>query len=436
MPDSARTSHWYIVRLTRAALLLWVAATMTMLLAPAMSIGLVHALIDMRVAGPGLLLVDAAVAAAALTGTALWCRTHRAPATVSSETELRATRAIVEEHGDDSLAPFVVRPDKRFAFGEGGVVAYRRIAETVVVSGDPIGPEGFHGRAMARLRERCAGDGLNIVVYGAGSRYLDAYRRVGLRAIQVGEEAVVDPAGFTLEGRAVRKLRQSVHRVRGRGWSISALDGRDIDPQTGSEIDALEHAWQSGRERISGFAMSFGRYEHGASAEDLILLGRAPDGELRAVVRFLAHRGNLSLDTMRRVGETPNGLNEALVCHALQIACERGVSEVSLNYAGLAHLAHDDHDGRRRAVRRWFLARLGRHFQLERLVRFNEKFSPQWRPRYLVYDSRLSLPRSVYRVLQAEGYLREPRPARTLTRPPATRPALDRAGSVHLSAPR
>jgi lysyl-tRNA synthetase class 2 len=317
-------------------------------------------------------------------------------------------------------------------------VAYRRIAETLVVSGDPIGPDGFHGPAIARLRERCARDGLNIVVYGAGSQHLDAYRQAGMRAIQVGEEAIVDPARFTLEGRAVRKLRQSVQRARGRGWSISALDGRDIDPETRAEIDALERAWQQYRERVSGFAMSFGRYEHLASAGDLVLLGRAPDGQLRAVMRFLAHRGNLSLDTMRRVGETPNGLNEALVCHALRIARERGVSEVSLNYAGLAHLAHDDDRARRarRVVRRWLLARLGQHFQLERLVRFNEKFSPQWRPRYLVYDSRLSLPRSIYRVLQAEGYLREPRPVRTLTRPPAIRAALDRAGSVHLSAPR
>ena len=48
---------------------------------------------------------------------------------------------------------------------------------------------------------------------------------------------------------------------------------------------------------------------------------------------------------------------------------------------------------------------------MERLVRFNEKFAPDWRPRYLVYDSRRALLGSIIRVLQAEGYLPERDPA-------------------------
>ena len=42
---------------------------------------------------------------------------------------------------------------------------------------------------------------------------------------------------------------------------------------------------------------------------------------------------------------------------------------------------------------------------MDRLVVFNEKFSPCWRPRYLVFESRARLPAAVFRVLQAEGYL-------------------------------
>jgi lysyl-tRNA synthetase class 2 len=336
-----------------------------------------------------------------------------APAQRNGEAIDRA-RAVVHAHGDDSLSTFILRPDKHFEFAAGGVLAYRVFGGTAVVSGDPVGPDGSVAPALAQLLHRADLAGWRVVLYGSSARHLATYRGLGLRAMCVGEEAVVDPASFSLEGRAVRKLRQSVHRIKRRGWRIEAHEGREIDVRLEADIDALETRWRAARGRMLGFAMGMGVFDPGLQPADLYLLAWSPAGELSAVMRFVAHRGNLSLDTMRRLGETPNGLNEALVCRALQVARERGVGEVSLNYAGLGHLVRRGPAGNRlvRGLQRVALAWLGRHFQMDRLVRFNEKFSPEWRPRYLVYESRRALPGSVWRVLQAEGYLPErPRPA-------------------------
>jgi lysyl-tRNA synthetase, class II len=325
--------------------------------------------------------------------------------------DLAAARAIVESHGEDSISPFIVRPDKHFHFEAGGVLAYRVIGRTAVISGDPVGPEHAVPEVLASFRTLAKARGWHLAVYGASAQHAARYETMGLRVLCAGEEAVVDPARFTLDGRAVRKLRQSGHRVKRHGWEITVFDGRDIDRGLEAEIDALERAWRATKSRIIGFAMGMGVSEGGVQPGDLYVLGRAADGELRAVMRFISHRGKLSLDTMRRVGETPNGLNEALLCRALEIARERQVPEVSLNYAGLAHLVRNPPPGNaltRKAVRAgiWLL---GRHFQMERLVRFNDKFTPSWRPRYLVYESRLALPRTVLGVLEAEGYIAPPR---------------------------
>jgi lysyl-tRNA synthetase class 2 len=335
---------------------------------------------------------------------------------------LRAVEAVVERCGEDSLAPFIVRPDKAFRFSSGGVTAYRVVGDTAVVSGDPVGPDGAVPEMLAGMRADAHARGLKLAVYGSSPRHLAEYRRLGLRTLCTGEEAVVDPRRFTLEGRAVRKLRQSVTRVNRRGWEITALSGDDVDPGLAAEIAAVEARWRSEHGRVLGFAMAMGEFDPGLRPQDLYLLGRSPEGELRAVMRFVSHCGKLSLDVMRRVGETPNGLNEALMCRALEIARERGVSEVSLNYAGLGHLIRRGHAGGHvaRTLSRLLMWVLGRHFQMERLVRFCEKFSPEWRPRYLVYESRAALPRSVIRVLQAEGYLPEP----MLTVPVAARRAV------------
>jgi lysyl-tRNA synthetase class 2 len=336
--------------------------------------------------------------------------------------QLAAARRLVERHGEDSISPFSVRPDKSFVFAAGGMLAYRVFGRTAVVSGDPVAPEGAAVAVLEALMERARFHGWDVVVYGAAAERLETYHRLGLRSVCVGEEAVVHPADFSLEGRRVRKLRQSVHRMERRGWQITVHDGSEIEPTAEAEINALEARWRARQSRLLGFAMSMGHYDAGIGRSDLYLLARSPQGRLAATMRFIAHCGKLSLDTMRREGGTPNGLNEALVCRALEVARERGVCEVSLNYAGLAHLYRcPPHSGwlSRRAVKLG-LSVLGRHFQMERLIRFNEKFAPEWRPRYLVYRSRWSLPRAVYRVLQAEGYLAGPLRSPQVPMPVAT----------------
>jgi lysyl-tRNA synthetase class 2 len=366
-------------------------------------------LIHSHVITPWTTLVDLLVAGA-LVSSLLAVRALRRPRWAGSDgshVALERARGIVHDYGEDSLSPFILRPDKRFEFSADGVVAYRVIGETAVVSGDPVGPEESAHEALEELLRRAHQGGVQVVVYGGSERHLATYRSLGLRTVCVGEEAVVDPATFTLEGRAVRKLRQSVHRVQRRGWRIAVCEGRDIDGPTEAEIGALEAAWRFEKSRLHGFTMSMGEFEPGVRPDDLYALAWSPDGRLQAVMRFLAHRGKLSLDTMRRVGETPNGLNEALVGHALQAARSRGVPEVSLNYAGLGHLVRQGPSGNWfiRTLTRVALGRLRTRFQMDRLVLFNQKFSPSWRPRYLVFESRLGLPRAVFRVLQAEGYL-------------------------------
>lgn len=375
------------------------------------------------------LLVLGAALASAL---ALWSLLRAAPGGRDhSDADYRAARAILDRHGTDSLTPFMLRPDKALQFATGGVLAFRVIGETAVVSSDPVAPDGQAPEVLARFLAVAHERGWQVALWAASERHLDAYRRLGLRTLCVGEEAFVDPSTFTLEGRRVRKLRQSVHRVQRRGWEIEVRQGRDLDAGLEAEIDAIERGWRAGQRRLIGFAMAMGRYEAEVRADDLYAVARAPGGELGAVMRFASHCGNLSLDTMRRVGETPNGLNEALVCAALAAARELGVPQVSLNYAGLAHLVRGDSQHRSLAGRmlvELLVRGLAGRFQMERLVRFNEKFSPDWRPRYLVYESRAALPRSILRVLQAEGYVPGggDRPAASARRP--RRPPL--AGSI------
>src|SRR5690242_2527215 len=252
--------------------------------------------------------------------------------------------AIVAEHGRDSLAPFVLREDKAFFFSRGGLLAYRTLRGTAVVSGDPVGPPGSAPAILGDFLELATRRGWDVVVTAASQENVRAYReQLGLRALPIGNEAVVDPRAFTLEGRAVRKVRQSVNRVERRGWRIEVVRAAELAGETIAELDDVQTAWAAEQPALKGFAMTLGRLW--GAAEDtgcLYVLARDPDDKVAAFLHFLPYDRGLSLDAMRRIGHGPNGLNEALVARALEYAREQGVREVSLNFAGFAHVMAAD----------------------------------------------------------------------------------------------
>jgi lysyl-tRNA synthetase class 2 len=318
---------------------------------------------------------------------------------------------VIAAHGADSLAPFALREDKAFFFAHGGFLAYRTLRETAVVSGDPVGPPGCAPLILAAFLRHADRQGWRVAVTAASPALAAAAPPLGLRALQVGSEALVDAQGFTLDGRAVRKVRQAVARVVRHGWATEFVRARDLAPADLEDIVALERDFKSTRPRLYGFAMTLGRLWGAPEDEDaLYALARDPDGAVGACIRFLPYARGLSLDAVRRRDDIPNGVCEALVVEAIDHARATGCAEVSLNFAGFAHVMAPTAPLRRRErlLRAGLLALHGR-FQLERLVVFNNHFQPAWRPRYLLYASSAELPCSAVRVLQAERYIRPPR---------------------------
>jgi lysyl-tRNA synthetase class 2 len=110
---------------------------------------------------------------------------------------------------------------------------------------------------------------------------------------------------------------------------------------------------------------------------------------------------------MRRDPGTPNGLTEFMVVRAVHLLRERGVEEMSLNFAAFAKWLHSPQRASERALGK--LIALGNpFFQIESLYRFNAKFFPRWEPRYLVYEGALGLPRAGLAAMWAEGQLPKP----------------------------
>lgn len=337
-----------------------------------------------------------------------WLAPWRGDRPEDGEPRARA-REIVRECGSDTLAPFVLRADKAYLFSPSGrsVVAYRVVAGVAVVSGDPVGPSGDRDLALDALVCRARERGWRIVVLGASEAYLASYRQRGLRALYHGDEAVLDLDRFSLEGRAIRKVRQSVTRLEKAGYTADVVPASELTPGLRSELEAVERAWR-GNAPVRGYAMAMDGLFRLEDDEALFVIGRKPDGGVAGFLHFAVSPAGdaLSLSTMPRLRDTPNGLNEWLVCAAAAWARAQGYARMSLNFAPFAALLAPGVELRpfQRLERRFLLALKG-HFQLDNLLLFNRKFFPEWQRRFVVYERHTDLPRVGFAALAAESYL-------------------------------
>ena len=323
--------------------------------------------------------------------------------------ERELARALVGAWGVDTLAPFVLRADKSYFFDadESAFVAYKVVGGVAVVSGDPIGPPGSFDELLARFIEFAHERDWRVAVLGASEGSLDLYRAHGLHALYHGDEAVIDVETFSLEGRWIRKVRQSVHRLERAGYRARALHPRDIPPELRQELEAVAREWR-GAEPERGFVMALDALFRLEDDDALFVVGFEPDGRAAGFLHFALSRcgSALSLSSMPRLRSTPNGLNEWLVCEAVAWAREHDFAHVSLNFAPFAALLAPEAELSpvQRVERRALLALKG-HFQLDNLLLFTRKFGPSWQRRFVVYERRRDLPRVGIAALAAEAYL-------------------------------
>jgi phosphatidylglycerol lysyltransferase len=289
-------------------------------------------------------------------------------------------------HGSGALVPY--------QFGEGtepflgpdgnGLVVYGRAGRTAVVLGDPIGPAASAQAALLAFIERCSRNDDIPTVYEASEVSRIPLVAAGLHPFRVGQEAIIDLAGFGLEGSRRANLRHTVTRARRGGvsvrWFPAGLPGDEL-ARCGPGLVEIDRAWQEGAG--PELAFTIGRFSLGDLAEVAVAVALGPAGEPIAFATFRPTdaSGGWVLDLIRRrPGSTPGALESCIVEAALGLRAA-GESTLSLGLAPLAGLdLHSPVGAERllaigaRLVKRWY--------DVEGLAFFKRKFDPRWEPRY------------------------------------------------------
>jgi len=328
-------------------------------------------------------------------------------------------RGLIRDFGEhDSLGYFATRRDKSVVWDTGAAataragVSYRVIGSVALASGNPVGDPARWPEAIEAWRGWARQQGWSLAVMGAGEQGARAYGGVGLAALEIGDEAIVDMGEFSLNAPGMKPVRQSVSRLQRRGYSVRVTRHAAL---TAADLAALGEAasrWRGDGGDERGFSMALGRLGDPLDGDCVLVEARDPDGALRGFLSLVPWgRTGLSLDLMRRDPTAGNGLVELMVAGLADHARTAGVGPVSLNFAMFREaFERGARVGAGPVARLWRQGLLlaSKNWQLESLYRANAKYLPTWQSRFLCYEFASDLPRVGTAAGSAEGFLTAP----------------------------
>jgi lysylphosphatidylglycerol synthetase-like protein (DUF2156 family) len=332
------------------------------------------------------------------------------PVRPATEDERARACALVRQYGRDTLSYFHLRADRMYLFTPdgSGFVSYKVRGSVALLGGDPIAPPGRSAEVVRHALAELAAAGLAPCVVGASQAAMRVYRAAGLRAVKIGEEAVIDLPSFDA-ARLGKKVRRAARAVAAHGVEIQIGTMASLDSAVVGQCREVSAAWlQAHGGMEQGFSMTSGPLPAPDDQAHMVVAGvlPQPDGS-RRLLGFLTLApvpagGGLSLDHMRRRPEAPNGLMEALIIRAAEYFRDRSSTSLSLNFAVCSDKECPEGEGTALYTARSVLFEGVRSLPMRSLYQFNKKFEPAWSSRYLVYGRPASLLSAMYVAVRAE----------------------------------
>ena len=300
-------------------------------------------------------------------------------------------RMLLDRHATTSLSYFHLLDDKHHFFADDGqaVISYKVVGAVAVALGEPIG-EASSCKALADTFARHCELNDWRYCYHQVTPAASAWLAVdGLRALKVGEEAVIDVGSFTLSSSHFKSIRNKTRKLAREGVRVEEL-AQPIDDETMAELAEVSEAWLLGgghRERT----FTVGRFDPGYLRATTVLVARSPGRRIEAFVNvlpsFRSTQGNF--DLMRRRPDAPPNVIDLLFLTLIERFREQDLDGMTL---GLAPLSNIEGNGLPQRALRLLYDRGEQTFHFQGLRTFKQKWLPRWEPRYLVYRSDLELP--------------------------------------------
>ncbi len=310
---------------------------------------------------------------------------------------------LLKQFGDSPLDHFKISNDKLLFVSEAynGFVAYRQAGVFAIVLEEPVCAEENKVALIKEFERDCKTRGLKPAYYRVDNDSLYYFQLLRKKKILIGQEAVLELAKFTLEGKDKKSMRNGLNSLEKKGYKIL----RKHPPLNGALLQALQ---QVSDEWLLDYEMEEAIFAQGKfdrdelKNQDVILV---QDSEER-VVGFLNiipdyRPGECTYDLIRKTADAPGGVMDALIIDLIAYAKEQRLDYLNLGLVPMSGIEIAENPAE--TVVKFAYEKVKRFSNYKGLRNFKEKYATEWLDKFLVYENDfdlLQLPTALNKVMQ------------------------------------
>lgn len=322
----------------------------------------------------------------------IWVKTFNAK-DVTNEAQFERAKQMVLDFGISSLDYFKTYPDKQLYFFDknDGFVSFKITRKYAVVLENPVCIDTSLESLIQHVEEFEAfaiSNNHNVIYYRVPETSRNIYESMNKKLLLLGEDASVKLNSFTLEGSEAKPLRNAINKMIKSGYIFKINHG----PQSDGMLDQLavvSNEWLKEKNNDE-FCFSQGFFDREELKKQTILTVESAEGKIIAFLNVIPGvTGELNFDLMRKTTQAPNGTMDFLFISMIQHYKEEGYS--TLNMGMIPFSGIDDPQSFSEQAMKLAYDKLKQFRHYKSLRSFKEKFKPEWKRVYLVYDNDMDL---------------------------------------------
>ncbi|MGM7684756.1 phosphatidylglycerol lysyltransferase domain-containing protein [Cytobacillus sp. Hm23] len=293
----------------------------------------------------------------------------------------------LKRHNEHTNAHLIFLKDKSVFWAQDGnaLITYKKIMNKLVVLGDPIGKKEYIKDALLEFEQFAHRYGCKPVFYQISCKYLSLYKFEKYQLVKLGEEAVVDLVGYSLEGKKGAKLRSSRNKFQRQGYSFT-VTAPPFSNDFLAELQSVSNSWLGDRKE-KGFSVGF--YSNKYVSQFPVATIRDEDERVIAFATLASTKDEkkhgIIIDLMRYYPTCPNGTMDVLFTSIFYWGQEQGYQSCSLGMSPLANVGNTKDAKTIEKISKLVFKSNKFSYRFKGLMEFKAKFAHTWNGKYLAY---------------------------------------------------